>query len=164
MEIIFDSSSLILLAKIEIIQTVTEDTQLIIPERVRIESTKKKFLDGKLILSLIEKNNIKVIRVKKQNTINKLCKDFNIHRGEAEALALAISKNAPLTVDDLPTINACKILNHSFLTAIHFLIDITKRGKLDKEISFVKLEKLSMYGRYKKRIIDDAIIKLRGES
>ena len=42
------------------------------------------------------------------------------HIGEAEALALALRRKLPLAVDDLPTIKACKILNHKFTTAIHF--------------------------------------------
>ena len=162
MEIVFDSSTLILLAKVEILRIITEHTMVIVPEVVREECIVKNTLDCKLISSLIEEGKIKVLRVAKQETVAKLRKDFNIHPGEAEALCLAIGRKVPLAVDDLPTIKACKILNQTFTTAIHFLIDITKRGKIDGDNASIKLEKLSLYGRYSKRILDDASRRLKG--
>ena len=162
MEIVFDSSTLILLAKVEILRIITEHTMVIVPEVVREECIVKNTLDCKLISSLIEEGKIKVLRVAKQEMVTKLRKDFNIHPGEAEALCLAIGRKVPLAVDDLPTIKACKILNQTFTTAIHFLIDITKRGKIDGDNASIKLEKLSLYGRYSKRILDDASRRLKG--
>ena len=162
MEIVFDSSTLILLAKVEILRIITEHIKVIVPEVVREECIVKNTLDCKLISSLIEEGKIKVLRVAKQETVTKLRKDFNIHPGEAEALSLAIGRKIPLAVDDLPTIKACKILNQTFTTAIHFLIDITKRGKIDGDNASIKLEKLSLYGRYSKRILDDASRRLKG--
>lgn len=44
----------------------------------------------------------------------------------------------------------------------HFLINIVEKGKMNKDIPFVKLEKLSLYGRYNKRIIEDAFKRLKG--
>ena len=162
MEVVFDSSTLILLAKVEILRIITEHIKVIVPEVVREECIVKNTLDCKLISSLIEEGKIKVLRVAKQETVAKLRKDFNIHPGEAEALCLAIGRKAPVAVDDLPTIKACKILNQTFTTAIHFLIDITKRGKIDGDNASIKLEKLSLYGRYSKRILDDASRRLKG--
>lgn len=162
MEIVFDSSTLILLSKIEVIRTVIEDIQVIIPERVRTESRGRDVLDAKLITALIEAGNIKVFRPVQRGVISKLCKDFKIHPGEAEALCLAMEKGWPLAVDDLPTIKACKIVNQGFTTAIHFLINITESGKMDRQTALVKLEKLSLYGRYNRRIIEDAARRLKG--
>jgi len=65
-------------------------------------------------------------------------------------------------VDDLPTIKACKILNVQFTTAIHFLINTSEKRLINKEMSLAKLEKLSLYGRYNKQIIDDAAKRLKG--
>ncbi len=162
MEIVFDSSTLILLAKIEILRTVTKHFQVIIPETVRIECTGKNIFDAKLISSTIENGKIKVVKAAKIKIVNKLCKDFKIHTGEAEALSLALERKSPLAVDDLPTIKACKILEQSFTTTIHFLINITESGKIERKTALVKLEKLSLYGRYNKRIIDDAFRRLKG--
>ena len=163
MEIVFDSSTLILLAKIEILNIISEDIQIIVPEMVRSECTGKDLFDAKLISSLIKNGKIKAASVTKKETVEKLCKDFKIHIGEAEVLALALKKKLPLAVDDLPSIKACKILNHKFTTAIHFLINVTENGKINEDMAFVKLEKLSLYGRYSKRILEDATKRLKGD-
>ncbi|MEW6110240.1 MAG: hypothetical protein AB1632_13900 [Nitrospirota bacterium] len=162
MEAVFDSSTLILLAKIEILRSVSEDFRIIIPEMVKKECIVKDSFDSKLISSLIAEGDIEVLKMTKRETIKTLCTDFRIHAGEAEALALAIHKNIPLAVDDLPTIKACKILNRSFTTAIHFLLKIAVSGKINRNTALVKLEKLSFYGRYNRRIIDDAYSRLKG--
>ena len=94
--------------------------------------------------------------------VRNLCRDFRIHTGEAEALALAMQRNVPLAVDDLPAIKACKILNRPFTTAIHFLLIVAASGKISADTAFVKLEKLSFFGRYSKQIIVDAYSRLKG--
>ncbi|MBI3600678.1 MAG: hypothetical protein HY097_08565 [Nitrospinae bacterium] len=162
MEIVFDSSTLILLAKVEILRPVIEDIKAIIPEIVKAECLAKDTFDSRLISSIIEEDKIRVLKVGRQENITRLCKDFKIHIGEAEALSLALGRKIPLAVDDLPTIKACKILNQRFTTAIHFLIDITKSKKINEDTAIAKLEKLSFYGRYSKRIIDDAVKRLQG--
>lgn len=129
---------------------------------VRSECTGKDLFDAKLISSLIKNGKIKVASVTKKESAEKLCRDFKIHIGEAEALALALKRNLPIAVDDLPSIKACKILNHKFTTAIHFLINVSENGKINEDMAFVKLEKLSLYGRYSKRILEDATKRLKG--
>jgi predicted nucleic acid-binding protein len=163
MEIVFDSSTLILLAKIEILNIISEDIQIIVLEMVRSECTGKDLFDAKLISSLIKNGKVKVASATKKESVEKLCRDFKIHIGEAEALALALKRNLPIAVDDLPSIKACKILNHRFTTAIHFLINVTENGKISEDMAFVKLEKLSLYGRYSKRILEDATKRLKGD-
>ncbi len=161
MKIVFDSSTLILLAKTELLGVVSEDTQIIIPKLVKAECTAKDTFDAKLISVLFNSRKIEVVTADKQ-FVSKLCRDFKIHIGEAEAIAVALKKQLPLAVDDLPTMKACKILNIKFATAIHFLVKTTEDGKIDKEMAMIKLEKLSFYGRYSKRIIDDAAKRLKG--
>jgi len=161
MEMVFDSSTLILSAKTELLGIVSEDIQIIIPKMVKAECARKDTFDAKLISALINNRKIEVGTANKE-AVEKLRRDFKIHAGEAEALALAFKKQLPLAVDDFPTIKACKILNIKFATAIHFLINIMEKGRIDREMALVKLEKLSLYGRYNRRIIDDAAKKLKG--
>ncbi|WP_347273898.1 hypothetical protein [Candidatus Kuenenia sp.] len=97
-----------------------------------------------------------------KEAVGTLCRDFRIHVGEAESLAVALKRQLSLAVDDLLTIKACKILNIQYTTAIHFLVNIAEKKKIDKEMAIVKLEKLSVFGRYSKRIIDDATKRLKG--
>lgn len=162
MEIVFDSSSLILLAKIDILRTVVNIYKVLIPDMVRSECTIKDNFDAQLISTVINNGKIKVIKIEKPRSLNTLCKDFKIHRGEAEALALALQRKCPLAVDDLPTIKACKILNHEFITAIHFLINLADSGKIERKSALFKLEKLSYFGRYSNRIIADAVKRIGG--
>ncbi len=128
---------------------------------VKIECVSKDTFDAKLISSLIDNRKIEVVAANKQ-AVSTIRRDFKIHIGEAEALAVALKRRSSLAVDDLPTIKACKILNIQFATAIHFLITIAEKGLISKEMAFAKLEKLSFYGRYSKRIMDDAAKRLKG--
>ncbi|HBA26946.1 MAG TPA: hypothetical protein DCY98_06080 [Nitrospinae bacterium] len=161
MKTVFDSSTLILLAKTELLGIVSEDIQVIIPKMLKVECTRKDTLDAKLISALIDNRKIEVAAANKE-AVGTLCKDFRIHIGEAEAIAIALKRELPLAVDDLPTIKACKILNVQFTTAIHFLINTSEKRLINKEMSLAKLEKLSLYGRYNKQIIDDAAKRLKG--
>ncbi|MBI4844695.1 MAG: hypothetical protein HY809_10330 [Nitrospirae bacterium] len=161
MKIVFDSSTLILLAKAELLGVVSNDTQIIIPKMVRTECTRKDAFDAKLISALIDNHKIEVVPASKEAAAT-LCRDFKIHAGEAESIAVSLKRQLPLAADDLPTIKACKILNIQFTTAIHFLINLAGKRRIDREMADVKLEKLSLYGRYNKRIIDDAAKKMKG--
>src|SRR3989338_7892287 len=144
MKMVFDSSTLILLAKTELLGAVSDGIKIIIPKIVRAECTCKDTFDAKLISALIGNRKIEVIAANKE-AVSMLCRDFRIHVGEAESLAIALRRKLPLAVDDLPTIKACKILNIKFTTAIHFLINIAEEGGIGKEMAIVKLEKLSLY-------------------
>jgi len=160
--IIFDSSTLILLAKIELLRQIVSHFEVIITKEVEKESTRKECFDAKLIARLIKEKNIKVEGVTSQKSKEKLRKDFNIEMGEASALLLAKIKDCPLATDDGPTIKACKIMNVKFVTAIHFLIKEYESKLLNMDIALIKLEKLKKYGRYNLRIIEDAYKRIKG--
>jgi predicted nucleic acid-binding protein len=161
MRIVLDSSTLILLAKIDLLREVTSELRASIPERVREEVLAKQSPDAELIRLLIHEKRVEVIHAHKERSV-KLAEDFKLHAGEAEALALAIEIEAPLAVDDGPTIKACKVVGRPFLTAIHFLIHFTETNRISREIALEKLARLSTYGRYKGRIIQDAARRMKG--
>jgi len=162
MDIVFDSSTLILLAKIELLREIVKETKIIIPEKVKVECVSKQSIDSILIMTLIEEKKIEVKKLGNPEPIKKIQRDFRIETGEAEALWLARRLSCPLAVDDGPTIKACKIIGQSFTTAIHFLLNLASRDKLEMPIALEKLEKLSTYGRYNKKIIEDATKHLKG--
>lgn len=162
-EIVFDSSTAILLAKIQLLSAVTEKLKVIFPETVEEETTKKKdSFDSKLILKLINENKIKIAKADKSK-VNKLIQDFNIESGEAEALVLAKEKKCAVATDDGPSIRICKIFDIRFITAIHFLIKFHKNELLEKAIALEKLKMLERYARYDYDIIKDAKSRLEGE-
>jgi len=162
MQIVFDASTLILLAKVELLREITKDVNVIIPEKVKTECLSKKGLDALLISTLINEKKIETKRTKDIRAVKKIQQDFRIDAGEAEALWLAIMLQCPIAVDDGPTIKACKVMGQRFTTAIHFLLNLTAFNKLEVPIAIEKLERLSIYGRYSKKIIEDAAKRLKG--
>ena len=155
-EIVFDSSTAILLAKIQLLSAITERLKAIFPESVKEETTRKKgIFDSKLIAKLINEGKIQVLKSHDLN-VKKLIKDFNIEKGEAEALELSIENKFPIATDDGPSIKASKILGIEFITAIHFLVYFYENGLLDRKIAMEKLKMLEKFGRYGSEIIKDA--------
>ena len=164
MQIVFDASTLILLAKVELLREITKDINVIIPEKVKRECLSKKGLDAVLISTLIKEKKIEVKRTKDTRAVKKIQHDFRIDAGEAEALWLAIRLQCPIAVDDGPTIKACKVMGQRFTTAIHFLLNLAALNRLEAPIAIEKLERLSICGRYSKKIIEDAAKRLKGEN
>ena len=162
MEIVFDASTLILLAKIELLRELTGEVKVIIPEKVKTECLLKEGIDATLISTLIREHKIEVKKAGNAEAIKKIQRDFRIETGEAEALWLARKLDCPIAVDDGPTIKACKIIGQRFTTAIHFLLNLASQNRLEQPMASVKLEKLSAYGRYHKKIIEDATQRLKG--
>lgn len=162
MKVVFDASTLILLAKIELLREITDEIKVIIPEKVKMECLLKKGMDAILISTLIKEKSIEVKKVGNVSAIRKIQRDFRIEAGEAEALWLARKFNYPLAVDDGPTIKACKVIGQRFTTSIHFLLNLATQKKLELPMAKAKLEKLSIYGRYSTKIIENATKRLKG--
>jgi len=162
MKMVFDSSTLILLAKIDLLRESAEDISIVIPPKVKEECLFKESLDALLIKTLIAEGKIKVEKAGNQEAVRKLRADFRIEAGEAQALWLGKRLGVPLAVDDGPTIKACKVLGVQFVTAIHFLINLRARGKLELPLALAKLDALAAYGRYSRKIIEDATQRLKG--
>lgn len=137
---------------------------MIIPRKVKAECLLKEGVDALLISTLIKEKKIDVREAGSSEAIKKIQMDFKLGTGEAEALWLARRLGCPIAVDDGPTIKACKVIDLRFTTAIHFLLDLGARGRLERSIAMMKLEKLSRYGRYSKEIIENARTRLKGEN
>jgi len=161
MEVVFDASTLILLAKTTLLREITEFTIVLIPTIVEKECLAKSSFDATLIKQLIQERRISVETVDNESGVKKLIEDFRIGSGEASAIWMARTKRLPAAVDDGQAIKACKALGLQFVTAIHFLLRLVSSGRLNKEIATEKLKVLSDIGRYGKRIIVDAEQRLK---
>lgn len=164
MKVVFDSSTLILLAKIDLLREIAEEHAIIVPVKVKEECLRKESPDALLIKALITEKKVDVKKAGSPDAVGKLQRDFRIEAAEAEALWLAKRLDCPIAVDDGPTIKACKVMGRRFATAIHFLLDLASRGKLARPMAFAKLEKISTYGRYSRKIIEDTAKRLKGGS
>lgn len=160
--IVFDSSTLILLAKAELLVRVVEEIRVIITDIVEKECTRKQELpDAKLIKKLIEDGKIKVQDYEGGKEGKKLGKDFNMGVGEISSLLLARKKECILATDDRQALKGCKILGVPFLTAIHFLLRLYERGAISQELALAKVKTLERFGRYNTEIVRDALQKIR---
>jgi predicted nucleic acid-binding protein len=163
--IVFDSSTLILLAKAEMLDCFLDDYQgkVLIPREVEAEScARKKSPDSLLLQKRIQEGRIKVVRVSSARLCGQFMRDFNMSRGEAEALALAIEKKANLVAtDDRNAIKACKLLRIPFASAIAILTRMAERKAIEADRVGAALNALQKYGRYSDEIIREASEKLK---
>ena len=163
--VIFDSSTLILLARTEVLEVFIANFtgQVLIPEKVKEEVLVKDGTEMLQVAALIEGGQISVLRVSDRKLLQKLVEDFNIDLGEAEAITLALQKRgAMVATDDRNAIRACKLLKIDFITAIAILIRAAEKKLFSRSEALLKLEKLEAIGRYKKSIIADAKKQIKG--
>ena len=157
--IVFDASTLILLAKIELLEVFVSSFSggISIPEIIRDEVCAKGREETPLLTRLIEEKKIHVSKVKADKEIRKLMDDFHIDAGEAAAIILALDEKASLVAtDDRNAIRACKALKLDFTTAIAILIRAFEKNLIDKAEALIKLQKLESVARYNRAIIEEA--------
>ena len=158
--IVFDSSTLILIAKVELLEAflASVESPVAIPAEVERECCgAKKTFDALMIQKALEDSRIRLVTVKNRTLIARLQADFSLGRGEAEALALAWKEKAQLLgIDDKNDINAAKLLGIPFTTAVGILVRSREKGLLDRSGALAKLATLAKYGRYKNSIVEDA--------
>ena len=162
--IVFDSSSLILIAKVELLDAFLKDIgmEIAIPRAVEVECCGgKKTLDALMIRKTLDDSRIKVRIVRNRKLVAKLEEDFSMGRGESEAIALALQENALLVaIDDKSGINACKLSGIPFTTAVGILVRSRQKGLIDGRDALVKLSTLARYGWYGNTILEDAKLRL----
>ena len=162
--IVFNSSTLILLAKVELLDTFlgAVDEKVVIPKEVERECCEEKRTpDALLIQAAIRENRIAVQPLPARRLYAKILADVPLGKGEAETLALAVTRKARLfATDDEKAIQAAKLLRIPFTSAVAILVRMSERGLLAKKEAQLKLEALRKHGRYKKDIIEDAKAKL----
>jgi predicted nucleic acid-binding protein len=162
--IVFDASTLILITKIELLGVFLEEIgmEVAIPKEIESERCGNKVMfDALMIQKALEESKIKVYGVRNKKLVAKLQLDFNMGKGEAEAITLALEKKALLVgIDDKNGINACKLLNLAFTTAIGILLRTHEKGLIDRNSAIAKFGALARHGRYKNSILEDARLRL----
>jgi predicted nucleic acid-binding protein len=157
--IVFDASTLILLAKIELLDIFVSSFSggISIPEIIRDEVCIKGREETPLFTRLIEDKKIHVSKVKADKAIRKIMDDFHIDAGEAAAIILALDEKAALVAtDDRNAIRACKALKLEFTTAVAILIRAFEKNLIDKAEALTMLKKLESIARYNRTIIEEA--------
>lgn len=163
--IVFDASTLILLAKVDLLDVFVSNFsgRILISELVRNEVCIRGREETPLITRLIEDKKIHVSKVKADKAATKIMDDFHIDEGEAEAIIIALREKASLVAtDDRNAIRACKALKLDFTTAVAILIRAFEKKLIDKAEALIKIQKLGSVARYNKAIIKDAVKLIEG--
>ena len=165
--IVFDASTLILIAKAELLDLFLAEAG--VPVAIPVEVAReccgfKRALDALMIQKALDESLIKTVVVKNRRAVAKLQADFSLGAGEAEAIALAVNRKAQLIgIDDKNGINACKLLNLAFTTAVGILVRTREKGLIEGPEALEKLARLAKYGRYKESILEDVRLRLEGQ-
>jgi predicted nucleic acid-binding protein len=164
--LIFDASTLILIARIELLDPFLAgiSVEVAIPQEVERDCCGvKATLDALMIRKAVDDSRVRVVRVKDRKLVAKLQDDFGLGKGEAEAIALGITEKAQLVAtDDKNAINACKLLRISFTTAAGILIRSLENSLISRSDALEKLDRLAHYGRYRSSIVQDVKAQLEG--
>ena len=150
---------MILLAKADLLEAFIEDfpERVLIPPQVHMESCgNKDTFDAQLIARLIKDRYMVVRKLKNPAVVAEIRKEFNLGKGEAEAIALAQATMAKLIfIEDRNGMNACKILRLPFSGVLGILVRMHDKGLVSTEEAIRKLDLLERYGRYKANILAD---------
>lgn len=162
--VIFDSSTLILIAKIELLSAFLKDIgmEVSIPKAVEEECCGgKKTVDALTIRKALDESKIRVKSVRDGALVSKLAHDFSMGHGESEAIALALQERAVLVgMDDKNGMNACKLAGIPFTTAIGILVRSRQKSLIGHDDALAKLSALARFGRYGNAILEDAKLRL----
>lgn len=156
MTIVADSSSMILLAKTNLLDKFLERNRVVISKKVYDEMVKGKEkgrTDAFLIERLLNEKNI-AIQNAKEKTKNRIKKMLNLYGGENETLSLAIEHGYLILTDDKKCINASKALGLNFITTLDIVVTLHIKKRIDKKFAIQSLNELENYGWYKKGIIE----------
>lgn len=154
--IAIDSSSLILMAKADILDNAIKHLKkkMAITEQVYIESTSKTdSFDAKIIKKRVEEKAILKKGIKNLNLYQKIRADFNLGKGEAEAIVFCLENKTSLLTDDKKAMNACKVLRIEFTTAPNLLTALYKRKLIKKNEADLYLKRFEKFGRYDDEVL-----------
>lgn len=153
MIIISDTSSLILLEKASLLETLVNINKITIPKQVFKEAVeeglKRNFVDAVKINQLIRNKKINVKEVIKKKNFS-----ISLGSGEKEAIELFYQEKADkIIVDDKKVLTLCGVLNIPYLTVHSILLGLFKKGLINKQKAIMSLEILSKEGRYSNDIV-----------
>ena len=154
--IAIDSSSLILMAKIDILDKIIKNLKkkLALTEEVYRECTiKTEAYDAKIIKKRVEEKAILKKEIKNLALYQKIRADFNLGKGEAEAIVFCLENNTSLVTDDKKAMNACKILRIKFTTAPNLLVMLHNKKLINKVEANSYLRRFEKFGRYTNEVL-----------
>jgi predicted nucleic acid-binding protein len=165
--VVSDASLIILLEKIKLLDKLIKEFKIIIPKEVEKEAIlfgkEKNYPDAFRLEEKKNNNLIMVKEVKNQQFVNKIMNDFNIARGESEAICLFKQEKADLlATDDKFAFKACSALSIPVSGSSSFVTQAFDNNLIKKDEAIDMMEILAKEGRYKDEIIFNALNHIRG--
>lgn len=159
--IVADSSSLILLAKCNLLEALAGVSSVMVPNTVYKEVVNKetiaKYPDANIISVMVSEKKIKKVRVK----ISFQRLPVTMDKGEMEALLLSKQTgNSMLATDDGKAIKACRYMNLPFIISPRVAVELYRLNEIDFKKAKSSIEKMNIIGRYSPDIIAEAILEL----
>jgi predicted nucleic acid-binding protein len=113
--VVFDASTLILIAKADLLDLFL--TSINVPVAIPSELEKeccgfKKALDAIIVQKALDESRIKVFALRNRRLVARLQTDFNLGKGEAEAIALALDEKAQIVTNSVELVE-CAIAGAS---------------------------------------------------
>lgn len=165
MKLAIDSCSIILLAKATILESMCKKYDLAVAKTVYEEVLKgkdKKFMDALLTEKLVKEKKINVKTAINAKLVNKLARDFNLGKGEAETLALVIGGECDAIVTDNKQGRKSALMHGLKLVGSIDVISALYRLKLiDKNKAQDGLMKLREFGWFQEYLIDNAMEEIK---
>lgn len=160
--VVADASALILLEKIKLLDKLINELRLLIPKEIEKEAItvgkEKNYPDAFRLEEKVKNKLIKVMEVKDNQFITKIMNDFNLAKGEAEAIGLFNQEKADLiATDDGLAIRACRSLAIPFSGTCAFVTQAFENNLIKKEEAKGMIKTLAKEGRYKDEIIFSAL-------
>lgn len=151
--IVSNASTLILLAKIDLLDWwIKEAHILIIPSEVYEEICMKNEDDTILIKKKIDEKKV-IIQSAAPEKINNALRDFRMDLGEAAAYALFdAEKHDGIMTDDRELIKLCKLNSIRFVNALAIIITLYQQAKISRATALEKLQKVRVVGRYSNEV------------
>jgi len=162
--IVKDSMVLIHLAKLTLLESSCKYfKKVIIPTEVFNEITKEKekgFTDAIIIEEIVQNKKIQVIKIENKELIER-ANQFNIQRGEAEALALYWQEKAEyLATDDDNVRKKSFLLNINIIGTPAIILKLYKEKIVSKEKIKDSLDRLRKIGWFSNIIIDKILMEV----
>lgn len=161
--IAIDSSSLILMAKLGILDKIIKSLQkrLVVTNHIYDETAKTETFDAKIINKRTEEKTIAKKGVRSIQLFTKIKHDFNLGNGEAEAITFCMENKTGLITDDKKAMNACRLLRIKFITVLNLLLRLYKKNLITKIEANLYLKKLKIFGRYTDEILQKVAEELK---
>lgn len=163
--VVADSSALILLTKIELIDEVIKQMEVFIPQSVHDEVRGGPSLDSQgayhwdagVIEKLVQERKIIVKNVKGHSKL-----PLSLGKGEEDAIFLFSDLQADLLLcDDGKALKVCRHLKIPFIISPRLVVDFFKKGWIELKKAMDGLEQLREIGRYSPDIIARAFLELK---